>query len=362
MPRYRKSKNKKLVRKRREFTNPYQILHFLSTADKSTFQPFQEKAKDILSGKIKPISRLRKGALQQIATTDPKKLLPHAVTDLQSKNAAVGGGVSSAIAILLKQFGHLVGFDKIQDAVFGAKKQEQQSLESQNMAFLVSQTYNDIPDRPGTVLQRYSRLPKYDTDHVSVWKDIQTNELIVSVRGTRIDNSSDLLADIGILLGKTNVKSQELDDLLDKLETDFPNQKYDIACHSLGCMYVNTEKQDHGANWDDVYFFNPGSSPAQSDSFETQMANDEQYQYFMNHGDPISANILEHMSENTIQTQTQFGDYYYSPIASHSITQWFPEGFGVHNDKPPTYDNQPTSVETAEYQQDNEETQAANLS
>ena len=107
--------------------------------------------------------------------------------------------------------------------------------------------------------------------------------------------------------------------------------------------------------------YNPASSPTQSNQFETEMGNNPQYQYYINHNDPISANLLEHMNENTISNQTVFGDYYYSPMASHGIQQWFPEQFAAADNDQLEYDNQPTNYATAVYTQDNAQTQDANL-
>ena len=358
MPRYRKSQNKKLVRKSRSFQNPYQIIHFLSSASQEEFKPFQDKAKDYLTGKSVPLAPLKKSSLHKIASMKPRDLMSHAVSSFQN-DKAVGGGISSALAILLKQFGHLIGFDKIKDAVFGSKKTPR-SQKSQFLAYLVDQTYNTIGERPNTVLQKFERLPDYDSKHVSVWRDNTTGELTVSVRGTQ--DKMDYVEDIGVLFGNTNPNSSELDGILDKLEEDFPNVKYDIACHSLGAMFVNSEQKEHGSHWGQVYMYNPASSPAQSNSFETEMGNNPQYQYFINHNDPISANLVEFMNQDTIANQTAFGDYYYSPMASHSIGQWFPDGFSAADNDPLKPADKPTNMDTAEYNQDNEVTQAQNLS
>ena len=328
MPTYRRSKNRKLVRKSRKFTKPYQIVHFLATANEEEFKPFRDKAREYLSGQDSPPVPLQKEVLQRIATEHPKKLIPHAVSDFNLNNAK-GGGMASGIAVLYKQLAHLLGMDKLKDAIFGVDKQKPQSLDSTYAAYLVDQTYSDPTDRPSKVLNKFTRLTQYDSNHISVWQDASTGELTVAVRGSR-SQKSDIMEDIGILVGNTNPNSSELDGILDRLERDYPNTKYDVACHSLGAMYVNSEREEHGKFWDHVYMFNPGSSPMQSDSYEREMGNNELYSYYMNHGDPISANLLEHMSHDTLQNQTTFGDYSYSPMGSHSITQWFPKDLAEH--------------------------------
>ena len=92
MPRYAKAKNKKLVRKMKRFKHPYQIIHFLQTASDSQFKPFQELASDYVTGKQTPPTRLKRRALQKIATKGPKALVKDTVRSFQ-ENDALGGGI-----------------------------------------------------------------------------------------------------------------------------------------------------------------------------------------------------------------------------------------------------------------------------
>jgi hypothetical protein len=271
-----------------------------------------------------------------------------------NSNDAKGGGIGSGVAVIYNQISHLLGFDLVHDAVFGVDKKKPQSLESQFAAYLVDKTYDDIDKRPATVLNRFVRVPAYDTEHVSVWKNNKTGEYTVTVRGSRAE-AGDIKEDLGIAVGNTNPNSSELDGVLDRLEAANPNAKYDIACHSLGASFVNKEQAEHGQHWDDVYIFNPGSSPMQNDAYEQAMANNDQYQYYVNHGDPISANLVHFMSQDTVQNSTWFGDYQYSPIGSHSITQWYPQGFNNQDGKPLTHSNE-TWLTPYEYKPNPDET------
>lgn len=362
MPRYTRSKNKKLVRKQKDFKHPYQLIHFLQTANEKQFKPFKDKAREYLSGDTTPPVKLQTSALQKIALLHPKKLTPHAVSDFNG-NDALGGGVGSSVAVINNQIKHLLGIDKVQDAVFGVNKPAKlQTLDSQFAAYLVDQTYSKINDRPDTTLGRFKRMPKYDTDHVSVWKNTFTGEMTVSIRGTKLE-AADILADAKILFGETQTDSKELDNVLDQLEYDYPRQKYNIAAHSLGTAFVAGQKAEHGAHFNEVFMFNPASSPGQSNDYETTFANDDQYHWYINHGDMVSNNLLQFMDEDTVNNRVQFGHYYYSPVAAHSVSQWFPTGFNTpYFPDEMTLPPQDPSMDTAEYQQDNEQTQAENLS
>jgi hypothetical protein len=71
------------------------------------------------------------------------------------------------------------------------------------------------------------------------------------------------------------------------------------------------------------------------------------------------------MNQNTLENQVQIGDYQWSPVSAHSLSNWFPEGFGKNDGvsaQGTKIENQTTSDETAEFHQDNPETQAAGLS
>ena len=106
--------------------------------------------------------------------------------------------------------------------------------------------------------------------------------------------------------------------------------------------------------------FNPASSPGQNDQYEKTLANDSSYEWFINHADLVSNNLLQFMDESTLQDRVNFGDYKYSPVASHSLTQWYPQQFTTP--KPQKQAPQEATFDTAEMKQDNVQTQAAGLS
>jgi hypothetical protein len=258
----------------------------------------------------------------------------------------------------------MLGIPQLHDAIFGSPKPKAQSLDSEFMAYLVDQAYLPIDKRPDTVLKRFERMPQYDTSHCAVWNDVTTGEMTVAVRGTTM-NWADISSDLAILAGSMKTESAELDNVLDLLEQEYPNSKFNIAAHSLGTMIVANEQGEHGGNFNNVYLFNPASSAAQPDKYEAEMANIPGVQYFINHGDLVSANLVQFMKPETLESQVTVGDYQWSPVSAHSLTNWYPEGFekqdGVSTQET-KLTNQPTSDETAEFHQDNPVSQAANLS
>ena len=55
MPRYSKSRGKKLVKKKTKgFKHPYEVIHYLTTAREEGLKPMRDKAKEYLHGESKP--------------------------------------------------------------------------------------------------------------------------------------------------------------------------------------------------------------------------------------------------------------------------------------------------------------------
>ena len=70
------------------------------------------------------------------------------------------------------------------------------------------------------------------------------------------------------------------------------------------------------------------------------------------------------MDKDTLENNAFIGPYRYGPVAAHSLTQWYSDSVNEIDSLPkkPDYDNQQSSVETAEYSQDNEQSREARLS
>ena len=232
MPIYRRSRRGEFQRKTRNFEHPYQLLHFLSTATEDEFKPFQNLADDYLEGRRIPERVLRRSGLLKIAKSKPRDLIPHVVDELEShsqkdRESQLGGGITEAVSTIVREASHLLGLDVLKDSIFGAPSRKPVPLTAETAAFLTDMTYRNVKDRPHHTIG-YTRMPQYDSDFISVWKNENTGEHLVTVRGTKV-KGKDFLADAGIFLGKTDTSLKELDDTLMKLEQTFPNKKYDIS-------------------------------------------------------------------------------------------------------------------------------------
>ena len=78
----------------------------------------------------------------------------------------------------------------------------------------------------------------------------------------------------------------------------------------------------------------------------------------------VSSGLYQQMGSDTLQNNLYLGPYRYGPMSAHSLTQWFADDINVSDDLVPKrhYDDEPTSFETAEFQQDTETSREQNLS
>jgi hypothetical protein len=207
----------------------------------------------------------------------------------------------------------------------------------------------------------FERLETYDSDHCSVWRNRNTGDILLTVRGTQLTNA-DITSDLQILLGKTRMEDLEVKSVLEKLSTDYPNEKYSVAAHSLGCAFVMEEAARYHDDWDNTFMFNAPSSPAQDDGVLKNRVNEYGLDFYQNHGDLLGANTNYMFNNQTLDEHVYWGGWRWDPVSSHSLTQWYPDNFHKAPATSTAIDNQESTLDTAEFQQDTPETQEAGLS
>jgi len=317
MPRYKRKHPKW-----QGFKDPRHMMHWLTKQDPEEeryAKHFRDKAKDWLDGRSEPPVRLSKRALRHIVHNHPLHLAGELMTELKHhrKGGDVGGGITEAIHTLGSEAANLLGIPKIIEWFGGGYEHRKIPREQQIFAEAVQATYKKIEDRPDTLFGLI-RLPEYDLDRLSVWKEPNGNSVFVSVHGTTM-TWHDIGADAQILTGQT-VTSQEVQDTVIMLaEAGF---EIDIGAHSLGTQYIVNLPLDVQEHIDDVYLWNPASSPFQDTSYLIEQANHEHYTYFMNPSDVVSNGLWQQMSHDTVDNQTYIGGYRWSPISAHSMDQW----------------------------------------
>ena len=363
MPRYFREE-KPVVRN--GFQSFEELTHFVTKAKPKEWEQFQSVAHRYLTGDIVPNRRLKKTSLHKILTSNAHHLLPELHHELQKHydQEDIGGGIIETLITMGTESAHLLGLDWLAK-VLGIIPSHKvpQTLRSEMVAYLTSQTYKPLSERKDKTLG-YTRLEKYDNARFAVYQNDKSEELIVCVRGSKLD-MSDIVADVKILAGG-EPESKELDSMLDQLEEDFPGVKYDISGHSLGTFYIYSEFEEHRDNMDDIYMFNPASSPLQNTDMLKEYANDPNTWYFYNQADIVSNAAYQQVNSQTFDTQVSLAPYTYSLISAHSLGQWYAGDIAVSDDLPPPgpdYEAQEATMDdVAEFQQDTPETQEAGLS
>ena len=301
------------------------MMHFLTRQDPNDERyaiHFRGKAQEWLDGKSIPPARLDTRALRHIATSHPLHLAGELMTEMKHrrKGGDVGGGIAEALHTLGSAAANALGIPKIVEWLGGGYEHRKIPREQQIFAEAVQATYKKIEDRPDKLFGLV-RLPEYDLDRLSVWKEPNKNAVFVSVHGTKM-NWHDLGADAQILAGGT-VTSQEVSETVTKLAA--AGFEIDIGGHSLGTQYIANLPLDVQEKIDDVYMWNPASSAFQNTQYLKEQANNEKYTYFMNPSDVVSNGLWQQMSHDTIDNQAYIGGYRWSPLAAHSMSQWSPD-------------------------------------
>ena len=112
-----------------------------------------------------------------------------------------------------------------------------------------------------------------------------------------------------------------------------------------------------------IFFFTPASSPLQSNDVLDKYANIPNATYYVNDGDILSATKRQRMHRDTLETAVYKGDYRYTPWASHSLSQWYPD-FIEDKFKPPQpqYQDVNKLEPEAQLSTDTKQSRDANLS
>lgn len=312
MPRYLKAGERKQWR----YKNVHHLKSFLTRVDPKNAiwkKHFVQAAKNYK--KKEPFLHPR--SLRTIYTKHPVDIAGDLLSEMRQaqKGQNVGGGLGETLIWFSEQAANALGFAFFKEYVGLGYDHRDIPNEAQIFAKAVQATYFDKGKRPKKI-ETLTRIPEYDTDRCSVW--MQPNgQYLVTLHGTKV-NFGDISKDLAIAAGN-QMSSPEVQRLFDRLDKE--GVTYDIASHSLGTQFAvnGTHK-----NVDKIYNFNPASSPVMEGSYLTDLANNEAYTNFVNPSDGVSEAIWQKMTDETID-RSYVAKYTYSPLASHSISQWYPD-------------------------------------
>jgi hypothetical protein len=322
MPKYRRRRQSRW----NGFTSQKHLVHFLlKQGDGKLFKEhFQDRAKRWLDGTEKPLHRVTRRALKIIANTHPHHIAQDVMSDAKQhlKGEDVGGGVTEALQSLSRATWNFWGIPKILEW-FGHKAYTTKPIPKQAQVFAVAveETYLPVEER-ALHLYGMTRLPEYDSDRCSVWKQ-SNGELFVSVHGTSLV-AKDLADDARILAGKENVRDPEVEALITKLVNS--GARIDVGGHSLATAFLTNLPMEIQEQIDEVYLFNPASSPFMDNKYLDEITNKrDNYVYFLNPSDVVSSGIYNKITKESIEDHAYIGHYKWSLLGAHDVMQWAPD-------------------------------------
>lgn len=320
MPQYVRGRKGKFQTKLKwtGFDDPEHVSQWLtrtSVKDPIWVENFKDKALRYTNEQGKLFLHPR--TLRKIAKKQPIRLAGDVLSELKQhrKGEKIGGGIMEALHWFGSEASNILGVNAFKEWVGLGYDHRNIPNEAQIFAKAVDVTYFDKYKRPSEV-GGLKRLPQYDTERYSVWLE-PNGQYLVTVHGTKM-NLADLRQDAGIAAGFT-MKNNQLQALFKQFDKD--GQAYDVASHSLATQYVTNSTH---SNADKIYLFNPASSPLMNSTYLKKIANDPSYTYFINPSDAISEAVFQKMNNETID-HSYISKYTYSPLASHSLTQWYNE-------------------------------------
>ena len=321
MPKYRRKTKKEW----NGFTSQKHLVHFLlKQGDGKLYKEhFQDRARRWIEGSETPLHRVSVRALKNIANTHPHHTAQDVMSEMKQhqKGEDIGGGITEALQSISRATWNFWGIPKILEW-FGHKAYPSKRipLEAQVFAMAIEETYLPV-DKRALHLWGMTRLPEYDSDRISVWKQ-SNGQLFVSVHGTH--SAQDLADDARILVG-SQVRDPEVEAIITQLIQS--GAVIDVGGHSLATQYLTNLPLEIQQKIDEVYLFNPASSAFQDREYLEDIANErDNYMYFINPSDVVSSGIYNVMSdENINEGNVYLGDYFWSPLAAHDVVAWAPD-------------------------------------
>ena len=193
------------------------------------------------------------------------------------------------------------------------------------VALAITETYKKDQDSRKDRIGNYNRVEDMGSDWLDVWKNDVSNQLLISVRGSR-DTSDFVLDDARIAagMGPRDLVSKQLRDVFQKYGDDY---EVELGGHSLGGALIATAlSRNPDMDPTRIDFMNPGTSPLPwaHDAVNSFSSDDRAY-YYINAIDPVSSG---EMSENPVHLTLNAPVSWTNPAENHSLDQWiFPQTF-----------------------------------
>ena len=295
---------------------------FLSRVDDEKWGQIQSVAGKVLRGEVRMDRKIKPSALRKIRDNRAVHLIipllnehlgHHDPTSETHKGGGIHDGVESALQIV----GGMIGGHRVNNWFGPEVVHKKLSVRQRNMARLVSATYEVT--RPD-VMDRYTRVKEYDTNYGSLWKG--PNDYVFAVRGTKFSKLQDIWKDLKIMVGSTSQGDHDFEQSYKRFTVEHPHAKLALAGHSLGTeIAYNATGGDQYQGLEDIYLFNPASSPAQDKAHIRKIITDPRVQLFLNKSDLVSNYFSQNLKPDEVH-KVHYGRFSRAPQNAHGLAQW----------------------------------------
>ena len=309
------------------YTNSYpkpvtlnHVTQFLGGVDDENWEIIQKQAKHLRAHpnhvKIKPES------YEKIISTKSHDLVRHVISEHidhfdHSKNAHVGGGIHEGVLNVMETVAQTVGGEKVSKWINPEVPKKELSEDQKEMARMVKGTYEQ---KRWDKVDEWTRIPDYDTRYGSLWENPE-GEYTYSIRGSKL-LVRDIWKDIKVFFGSGSQGDKDLEKSFERFKTEHPLKRVNIAMHSLGTELGFNAIDRTGIPTNDIYAFNPGSSPLMSKKHIRKQLDRPNLNLFLSANDLVSKYYKQNLTAEDAD-ETWYGRFYRSPVASHGISQWF---------------------------------------
>ena len=244
----------------------------------------------------------------------------------------MGGGLLDGLNASAQYYYHYLldpPVDWIKDKMGYSDIKNKLTTMDQWNADTIGEAYKDEGERANVLHNGWTLLPQYEGEYTSVYKDPQTGDLHVAVRGSK--TAKDWQYHDALIAGRNRPGEEETENIqafLIKVAQENPDVHLTVNSHSLSGSFVQnafvtadpTEDAwlDH---YDRINMYNPGANAFAPMEDIKEFVTDERVHLYLNQTDAISAGYAQALDENS-QDRVIWGNGTYYPIAAHGYAQW----------------------------------------
>lgn len=154
--------------------------------------------------------------------------------------------------------GMMIGLKSYFPYLLGEKTERPVNKDIHNLANFASISYKQ--DRPKHIEGFGDYDKSLSNEYHSVYKNPESKNIYLGIRGTKMNDVNDLKADVGIFVGNTSAKRfEDANNLVKQMKQQYPEYKITSIGHSLGGA-ISKEITKNNPEIQS-YTFNAGSSP-----------------------------------------------------------------------------------------------------